>query len=357
MTNDECRTSSSSDSSFVIYRRPPRLGGPIARGFTLVELLVVIAIIGLLVALLLPAIQAAREAARRAQCSNNMRQLGLAAHHYHDTYNHFPPGIGYYDPQNSSANKDFGTWLFYLLRYLEERSLFDHSMGSVPFPEGPKLGHYPGNNGVYSQPVRTFLCPSDASVESNGVVTIEDVGARRRRTREVFGATCYVPNALVSATSTFVNNEPIATNPQARTRLKQITDGSSHTILHAEKYAHCTNSDMDPAFRDGGGAWAYCTSPLFKWLPPPMQMPPKGFQPGFAIPILKLRNAPNVIGPASRFQIQPPEGRCDPTRASTAHSGMVTGLADGSVQTLTAEMSGDAWWAAVTPNEGDMPDR
>jgi type II secretory pathway pseudopilin PulG len=307
-------------------------------------LLVVIAIIGLLIALLLPAVQAARESARRAQCMNNMRQLGLAAQHYHDTHKHFPPGIGYYDKMNPRANKDFGGWLFYLLQFLEERNLFDRSLGNVPFPEGPKNGHYPGNNNVYSQPVQTFLCPSYPGVEANGVVMIDGV---------VFGATNYVPNALISAKNEW---NPIKTNPEGKTRISKISDGASKTILHAEKYSRCTNEDMDPLFREGGAAWAYLTSPLYDWLPaPPMTPPAKGYQPGFAIPILRERGAPNAIFPQSIFQVQPAEGKCDPTRASTAHSGgMVTGFVDGSVHILAAGMNGEVWWALVTPNEGEV---
>jgi hypothetical protein len=208
---------------------------------------------------------------------------------------------------------------------------------------------YPGNNAVYSRPVATFLCPSYSSNEPYGVVTIDGV---------VFGSTGYVPNALISAKNT---KNPITTDPQARTRLDvDVPDGTSYTILHAEKYSRCTNSDpaIDPAFHDGGAAWAYCTSPLpqFNWQPRPMKPPAKGFQPGFAIPILKLRGAPYVTGPESLFQSQPKEDDCDPTRASTAHSiGMVTGFVDGNVRILPAGMSGELWWAAVTPNEGERP--
>src|SRR5688500_15381069 len=128
-------------------------------GFTLVELLVVIAIIGVLVALLLPAVQAAREAARRAQCSNNLKQLGLAALQFHDVHQHLPPGIGY---SPTTANGVFGASFFHLLPYLEKANLFDRSLGSVPFPppDGPTVVHYPGNNNVYSETAPVFICPS-----------------------------------------------------------------------------------------------------------------------------------------------------------------------------------------------------
>jgi hypothetical protein len=99
-----------------------------------------------------------------------------------------------------------------------------------------------------------------------------------------------------------------------------ITDGTSNTILHAEKYARCTNTGMPPAFQDGGTAWAYCTALVFPWQPPPMTPPGKAFQPGFAIAALANLGAPSAIGPGSIFQVQPTPflGNCDPTRASTA---------------------------------------
>ena len=88
-----------------------------------------------------------------------------------------------------------------------------------------------------------------------------------------------------------------------------------------------------------------------------MTPPGKAFQPGFAIPALAARGAPNAIGPGSIFQVQPTPflGNCDPTRAATAHpGGMLVGLADGSVRTLAPSMSGDTWWAAVTPAGGEV---
>ena len=90
------------------------------RGFTLVELLVVIAIIGVLVGLLLPAVQSAREAARRMQCTNNLKQIGLAMHNFHSTYNRFPPG---YIWASATLGGNETTWLTHILNFVEQNNL------------------------------------------------------------------------------------------------------------------------------------------------------------------------------------------------------------------------------------------
>ena len=105
--------------------------------FTLVELLVVIAVIGILIALLLPAVQQAREAARRSQCRNNMKQLGLALHNYHDTHLAFPPGWigvagGVQDPEGESGVG----WGALILPYMDQSALFSEFNFELPLDNG-----------------------------------------------------------------------------------------------------------------------------------------------------------------------------------------------------------------------------
>src|SRR4051794_24149016 len=98
------------------------------RGFTLIELLVVIAIIAVLIALLLPAVQAAREAARRAQCVNNMKQIGIAMHNYHDSVGSLPPGI---------KGCCYGSWQVYILPWVEQQAMFNAwNNGGTNSPSG-----------------------------------------------------------------------------------------------------------------------------------------------------------------------------------------------------------------------------
>jgi prepilin-type N-terminal cleavage/methylation domain-containing protein len=285
-------------------------------GFTLIELLVVLTIIGALVGLVVPAVQKARESANRAQCANNLRQLGIASHHYHDDHGKLPPGIGY----RGSQGDVYGNVFYHLLPYVEQDTLFEASL---------KNGFYfAGNNVVFAKPVKVFLCPSDPSVGGDGLV--------KNNQGQVWGAGCYAGNVQVLCK---VDGRGNLLDPQDYASFQaKFQDGTSNTILFAEKYARCTN----PGYPEGGSFWAY-------WITGPFVQP---LHPGFAISWND-----HSIESGSKFLSRPNPflGNCDPTLASTAHlGGIQVVLADGSVRTISSSVSGATWWAACTPQGGEV---
>jgi prepilin-type N-terminal cleavage/methylation domain-containing protein/prepilin-type processing-associated H-X9-DG protein len=143
---------------------------PIRRAFTLIELLVVVAIIGILIALLLPAIQSAREAARRAQCVNNMRQIGLALHNFHDAHNQFPTNqTGPGRNGGSGLGKGYFSWMAEILPFMEQQTLsksIDLRINMADTAQSPTIGAAHTNAQAAATVVPSFLCPSDTYADS-----------------------------------------------------------------------------------------------------------------------------------------------------------------------------------------------
>jgi len=216
----------------------------IRRGFTLIELLVVIAIIAILVALLLPAVQQAREAARRSQCQNNLKQIGLALHNYHDVYRCFPPG-------GVTIGRCCGTpsrisWTISLLPYLDQSNLFNRYNSNLP-------NEHTANKFVREQYVDVYRCPSDVSTDK---LAIPASGPGRRLQyapgsyRAVSGRTRRHPN--------WADNEQIwrdggfayrfrgllhhtGTGSARPERMADCTDGTSNTVCVGEYHTRTNN--------------------------------------------------------------------------------------------------------------------
>src|SRR6476620_11420732 len=198
------------------------------KAFTLVELLVVIAIIGVLVALLLPAVQMAREAARRTQCVNQLRQLALAAHSFHDTNKNFPPGV--YQLKFSSAPQFRGVSLYVkLLPYLEQASL------AQGWDETDPLNNTLGGAGAKTaQKIKVLMCPSDF-VKDNPVASgaifyaLTSYGGNG-------GTRSYDPQQATNDGIFHVIGPGSETAPAAQpVRMSEVTDGLSNTILFGER--------------------------------------------------------------------------------------------------------------------------
>jgi len=211
--------------------------------FTLVELLVVIAIIGVMVGLLLPAVQAAREAARRSQCNNNLKQMGLALHNYHDTHNSFPPSCMKEKLQDDGGRAQTTTWHASLLPFMEQQPMFDRIVGLG-------FGIIWNDDGVNEELLRTKMPGYECPSSPDQIDRFDDNGATERHRGNygvvVTGTVGYT--ASTRQTNGENNNHmddggygharwngPFLMQNRT-TRFADIIDGTSNTLFIGERY-------------------------------------------------------------------------------------------------------------------------
>jgi prepilin-type N-terminal cleavage/methylation domain-containing protein len=293
--------------------------------FTLIELLVVIAIIAILIGLLLPAVQKVREAANRTRCSNNQKQLSIAVNTFHSAYEKLPPGW-WWDPNASgmccptwvtpggNLTGAAGSLHFFLLPFIEQDNLFAQGKASTS-----------QTNVAWQSVVKTFICPSDTTTGSWPKAS----GANMNNANG--------PRPSM-ASSNYAGNVWVFT-PAPKTISQTMTDGSSNTVVFCEIYQNCNNHADGPA-------WA--------WIEP-WQGPPSVDVSMFGCPSSGYGSCRDYNQGGTAFQLAPAIGDCIYTTIQTPHqAGMVVGMGDGSVRTVSGGVSTRTWEWACYPSDGNV---
>ena len=333
------------------------------RGFTLIELLVVIAIIAVLIGLLLPAVQKVREAAARSTCQNNMKQIALSLHNYHDAYSKLPLLTG---TNTNATTGNFSTPFFWLLPYIEQNALFGQALAA---------------NGTYDSrlvafvPVKTYACPSDPSynngvglgiVVGGGTNTVPNSGGKpwavtsygangpafNRITGEANGTGTAATNStrttdeLMKQTGFNNDHQMVIVVGDNRKFASDFTDGTSNTIAFTEKLANCVNPAGDPGqsyYYSNSSAWGwYAAGAAIRFPANPNLMPT--VQTAWAA-MGDINSAPYRLTDSWNGG-----SSCNGRKSSSGHSGgLNVSLVDGSVRFVTFSVASRTWWDASTP--------
>jgi len=305
---------------------------PQRHAFTLIELLVVIAIIAILIGLLLPAVQKVREAAARMQCSNNLKQLGLAVHNYAGTYNDALPAI--VSNQSAPAYGNYnGSILFTLLPYVEQDALFKAGMTSPADTYSAAVG----STTVARTIVKTYFCPSDATQGPTGMNPNGGAAASYGGNYQLFGS----------------SRQGNAFLPQFK--VSNIPDGTSNTVAFAEV---ATSNYVSAGVT--GTQWAYWNAAADghwgPWVGVNTNM--AYLATGWGTWCLNGDKPPKGTGNAYWYTItfnvsnNQAVHKCS---AASSHTAVIlVGLADGSVRGVSSGILQTTWQNALSPNDGNV---
>jgi prepilin-type N-terminal cleavage/methylation domain-containing protein/prepilin-type processing-associated H-X9-DG protein len=325
------------------------------RGFTLIELLVVIAIIAVLIALLLPAVQAAREAARRAQCVNNLKQIGLSCMNYESSLGCLPPGV---------KGSIWGTWMMFVLPYVEQQSLYNcwNSLGDNTTTTGTSVLTYSSvyNITVSTTRLNSFTCPADVpnaplstTVNSvpypitshNYVVNFGNLFFNQDQATYLGVAFLGAPFGDIGSplVSYAYLNRAAPVNGYQAIKLSAITDGLSNTMMASETIQ---GKGVSPGPYDlRGFAWWYGGASYETWLAPNSPIPDQ-------METASYCNYPYADNPPC---IAAPVIDLKTNAARSRHPGGVnTTMCDGSVKFIKNSVNLNVWRALSTTQGGEI---
>lgn len=301
------------------------------RAFTLVELLVVIAIIGILVGLLLPAVQAAREAARRMQCSNNLKQIGLALHNYHDTHKSFPPLY----VSNFPAVSDRANWITMTLPFIEQGNLNNR------YDPNSSTGGGAGNQFLNAADIPTFRCPTapqNPPAPYPGIAGFTWALGNYVCNNGLGPYTSLTPAtaeiARVVRRGVFMVNKNM--------RIGDMTDGTSNTLMVSEVFANASTTTAS----DWRGNLTYPENCMFHWNSPPNTTTPDRLRTPLCI---STPRAP-CTGAFTAFN-----NRNIIVSARSLHTGGVqAAFGDGSVRFVSQSIQLATWQGLGSPDGGEV---